>query len=219
MVGDACDCHGHGLLDQPVALEAVTVDQRADQLPLNLGGGTSIRREIGRLSLCIRPHVGSSSIWLAGAAGTSCRLLHRSLLLSGRKGFVELSVDEEVAEYAAWTPGDSICPSLDSRSIFLVYEDASTSNEITAFSVVRSPWYMRKVPLQAGLEENQCILRGGYVALEGWLKRRSAGRHVEGFCVGSRDKLQLAQRFLGRVSGCSRFLILSKASGETDRHP
>ena len=95
-----------------------------------------------------------------GNASSSTRLLHGTLLLTGRKRFLELAIDEEVTEDATGTPGDAVCPSLDARRIFFVDEHASTADQVTAFPIVWSTSNGRQHSGQTGFEEDQGIVRG-----------------------------------------------------------
>ncbi len=183
---DTLHVHAHRLLHQAVFLEAVRIDQRADQRALGVtvesalllvegrgrgGGGRQGDRAVAGDAVGARvrfPRLGRAFV-----------ALRRPLLLPGREWLEQLPVDEEVAEYAAWTPWHTVGPPLDARGILLVNEDASTPDQLTSLSVVRSSRDVVQCAGEAGLEQQESVVGGSDVAVEGWLQRPArAGTHV-----------------------------------------
>lgn len=60
------------------------------------------------------------------------------LLFTWRERAVELTINEEVGQYATRAPGNAIGPSLDARGCFLVDKDIAAHNELVALSVMWS---------------------------------------------------------------------------------
>lgn len=124
-----------------------------------------------------------SRIGLAGSGGsdgTTIGLFHGALLLTGRKGFFEFPVDEEIAEDPTRTPGDTVGPSLDAGGVLLVDEDTAAADEMAAFPVMRPTGDMVQDAGEAGFEEDQGIVSGRDVAGEGRLEDGgSAVDHIE----------------------------------------
>lgn len=124
-----------------------------------------------------------SRIRLAGSGGgdgTTIGLFHGALLLTGRKGFFEFPVDEEIAENPTRTPGDTVGPSLDTGGVLFIDEDTAAADEMAAFPVMGTTGDMVQDAGEAGFEEDQGIVGGRDVAREGRLEDSSrAVDHIE----------------------------------------
>jgi hypothetical protein len=146
MMGDARHSDAHCLLHQPGILEAVRIDEGADQSAFNVRLRWAVseggRRGGGRVGLAIAFW---ARVGLTGASGltrTAIALLHGTFLLAGREGLVELAVDEEIAEDTAGTPGDAVGPSFDAGRVLFVDENTAAAHKMTALSIVRSSRHM-----------------------------------------------------------------------------
>jgi hypothetical protein len=51
--------------------------------------------------------------------------LLRLLLFTGGEGLIQLSIYKEISHDSAWTPGHTVGPSLDTRSILFVDENVT----------------------------------------------------------------------------------------------
>ena len=195
MMGDTSDGHTHGLLHQSRVLEAVGIHQRTDKGPFDLRlmcpvtskrAGTRCR---GRgVTLTVMSGVGLSRS--GGGHRSTVGLFHGPFLLAGRERLLELTVDEEVAENATGTPGDTIGPAFDTGRVLLVDEDTATADEMASFAVVRSAGDMMEDTGQAGFEEDEGILGGRDIAGEGGFQHRGVVDHGGGgggvWCSSSR---------------------------------
>ena len=182
MMGDAGDGHTHGLLHESRVLEAVGIHQRPDEGPLDLRLMCPVTSKRGRarcrgrgVTLTVMSGVGLSRS--GGGHGSTVGLFHGPFLLTGRERLLELTVDEEVAEEATGTPGDTIGPAFDTRRVLLVDEDTATADEMASFAVVGSAGDMVEDTGQAGFEEDQGILGGRDIAGEGGFQHRGVVDH------------------------------------------
>lgn len=182
---DPLHVHAHRLLHQAVFLEAVRIDQRPDQRALGVTVESSLLLE--RRGRGCGGRQGDRAV--AGDAvvawvrfprlGRPFVALRRPLLLPGREWLEQLPVDEEVPEDPARTPRHTVRPSLDARGVLLVDEHASTPDQLTPLSIVRSPGDVVQRAGEAGLEQEESVMGGSDMAVEGWLQRPTGARaHV-----------------------------------------
>lgn len=185
MMGDAGDGHTHSLLHQSRVLEAVGIHQRPDEGPLDLRLVCPITSKRGRTS-CRGRGVTLTVMSGVGLPGSSRRdrstvgFLHGPFLLTGRERLLEFTVDEEVAQDATGTPGNTIGPAFDTRRVLLVDEDTPTADEMASFAVVGSAGDMMEDTGQTGFEEDEGILGGRDVAREGRLQHSGVVDHGGG---------------------------------------
>jgi hypothetical protein len=194
VVRNAINGDAHGLLDQTIGAETVAVHQRTDQRALELlvllGAWQSrFDLRVGRwLGWSERPWhlnillaVGIGALEAVDTRKAAAFALDGSLLFAGRERLVELAVNQEVAQDAAGTPGNTISPALDTACIFFVDEDVAALDELATLAVVRSSWNVVKLATQASLEEDEAIHAVLDEASEGGHQRPcSACAHVEG---------------------------------------
>jgi len=166
---DTVQGNAHGLLDKTIRSEAIAVNKRADELTLHLflavsrarGGRFGFRR-IRRRRGCWGESVVLGDFVLLGFTTAFGFLrgsfaFHCSLLLAGREGFLEFAVDQKVSKDATGAPGDTICPTLDARSILFVDKDTSALDQACSLTIVRTTRYMVKLSAQTGFEEDKSI--------------------------------------------------------------
>lgn len=153
----AVNSHAKGPLEEAAALEVVRVDERTSDLAI-LGIGDFIGRLITIVGWATGARVGLGASALVALA--IC-----PLLLTWGERALKLAVHEEVAHDAAGAPRETVGPSLDSRSRFLVDEDRTAPDERRPFPVVRATRAVDESAVEAGLDDGQRILGGVHEAV------------------------------------------------------
>lgn len=112
---------------------------------------------------------------VAGRLGDTVLLLGLGLLLLARlKGLVELSVDEEVAQYTTGTPRHAVGPSLDPTGVLLVDEYVSAGDQVAPLAIMRPPRNVLANTSEAPLYQIESVHGAATVALPGRLQRSSS---------------------------------------------
>jgi hypothetical protein len=104
--------------------------------------------------------VKTATLRAVNARNTVTFPLDSALLLAGRKGLVQLAVNQEVAQDATWTPRNAIGPALDTAGVFFVDEDIATFDKVATVFVSRTLWNGVKLATQANLEQDEAVHTG-----------------------------------------------------------
>lgn len=83
-----------------------------------------------------------------------------SLPLPGSGRAAELAIKKKIGQRSTWTPPLAVCPSLDTRSRFVVHEYIPTGNKLRQFSRCRTTEAVVKISSEASFKNDQRVSCG-----------------------------------------------------------
>jgi hypothetical protein len=160
MLGNAADSQGKSLFHHPTRLEFIAVRQAADQAPFALSvdpqpGGLPAGTA-KRLAFRFGGSGAISACWIALIAVIASAPVTRATFL----GF---AIEQEIAQYPAWTPKKAIRPTLDA-ALVLVKDEHGARGDHLAFRVDEAAGDAWDHPAAGGFEDEESITGGLYPA-------------------------------------------------------
>lgn len=160
MLGNSADSQGKSLFHHPTRLEFIAVRQATDQAPLALSidpqpGGLPAR-PAKRLAFRFGRSGAISAGWIALIAIVASAPVARAT-------FLGLAIEQEIAQYPAWTPKEAIRPTLDAALVFVKDENGARGDHL-ALRVDEAAGDAGDHSATGGFEDEESITGGLYPA-------------------------------------------------------